>query len=156
MVIKNWKVRPFVVLLKKHEKLCFRFRFVFFFYLVFVFPSFWWSGGGYGSATVTGRFIFLVKTPQWHWIALMSKLFFVFFLFFCRSSLFVCFFKIDPEHSHETVFFSFNFFDHRFRFEALELIDMHNNDFQSWRGIKIKLVFFCCSKDETRGAFFLL
>ena len=59
MVIKNRKVRPFVVLLKKHEK---RFRFRFFFV---DFPSFWWSGGGYGSATVTGRFIlFLVKRPQ--------------------------------------------------------------------------------------------
>jgi len=24
----------------------------------FSFPSFWWSGGGYGSATVTGRYFF--------------------------------------------------------------------------------------------------
>jgi len=62
------------------------------------------------------------------WIALiLSKLFFVFFLFFVAV---VClFFKIDPEHSHETVFFSFNFLIIDFDFEALELIDMHNNDF---------------------------
>ena len=51
--------------------------------------------------------------------------------------MFFC--KIDPEHSHETFFFSFKFFffDHRFFFfEALELIDMHNNDgfFKSWLG----------------------
>jgi len=57
----------------------------------------------------------------------MSKLFFV----FCRSSLFCFFLKIDPEHSHETFFFLIQVFlliiDFDF-FEALELIDMHNND----------------------------
>jgi len=39
------------------------------------------------------------------------------------------FYKIDPEHSHETVFFSFNFLIIDFDFEALELIGMHNNEF---------------------------
>lgn len=126
MVIKNWKVRPFVVLLKKHEK---RFRFRFFFCS---FPSFWWSGGGYGSATVTGRYFFfflffLVKRPQW----LSESLWWVnCFLFFVAVVCFV-FLKIDPEHSHETFFFLIQVFlliiDFDF-FEALELIDMHNND----------------------------
>jgi hypothetical protein len=27
-------------------------------FFLFSFPSFWWSRGGYGSATVTGRFSF--------------------------------------------------------------------------------------------------
>lgn len=133
------------------------------------FPSFWWSGGGYGSATVTGRYFFfflffLVKRPQW----LSESLWWVnCFLFFVAVVCFV-FFKIDPEHSHETFFFLIQVFlliiDFDF-FEALELIDMHNNDGflelarEHGRGSTREVCHAhfswssCCSKDETRGAF---
>lgn len=103
------------------------------------FPSFWWSGGGYGSATVTGRYFFfflffLVKRPQW----LSESLWWVnCFLFFVAVVGFV-FFKIDPEHSHETFFFSFKFFFWSSISIFLKLLSsltcITMMAFKSWRG----------------------
>jgi len=74
------------------------------------FPSFWWSGGGYGSATVTGRyffsFFFLVKRPQW----LSESLWWVnCFLFFVAV---VCsvFLRSTLNIHTKLFFFSFKFF----------------------------------------------
>ena len=98
------------------------------------------------------------------WIALMSKLFFV----FCRSSLFLFLRSILNIHT-KLFFFSFKFFfwsSISIFFEALKLIDMHNNDGFSelareyGRGSTREACHAhfswssCCSKDETRGAFF--
>lgn len=134
-----------------------------------IFPSFWWSGGGYGSATVTGRyfFFFLVKRPQW----LSESLWWVnCFCFFVAVVCFV-FFKDRSWTFTRNFFFSHSSFsfDHRFRFcEALELIDMHNNDGflelarEHGRGSTGEACHAhfswssCCSKDETRGAFLFL
>ena len=101
------------------------------------FPSFWWSGGGYGSATVTGRYFFfflffLVKRPQW----LSESLWWVnCFLFFVAVVGFV-FFKIDPEHSHETFFFSFKFLFWSLIFLKLlsSLTCITMMAFKSWHG----------------------
>jgi len=154
MVIKNWKVRPFVVLLKKHEKLCFRFRFVFFFYLVFVFPSFWWSGGGYGSATVTGRFIFLVKTPQWHWIALMSKLFFVFFLFFVAVVCLFVFLRSILNIHTKRFFFHSIFLIIDFDLKLLSSLTCTTMIFRAGAGSRSSWFFFVVAKTKHAALFF--
>lgn len=131
MVIKNWKVRPFVVLLKKHEK---RFRFRFFFVVFLHFGGAEEDMAARLSLVVISFsfFFFLVKRPQW----LSESLWWVnCFLFFVAV---VGFFKIDPEHSHETFFFSFKFFFWSSISIFLKLLSsltcITMMAFKSWRG----------------------
>jgi len=132
------------------------------------FPSFWWSGGGYGSATVTGRyffsFFFLVKRPQW----LSESLWWVnCFLFFV--AVVCCFFKDRSWTFTRNFFFLIQVFLLIIDFDFLKLLSSLTCTtmmaFKSWRGNMSATTrevchahfswskLSCCSKDETRGAF---